>query len=337
MICQKCGVEFQATLLVCPSCHSLVHAEELKTAAAEAEALTSAGDWSKALERWRRALELLPAGSAQHAAVTQKINDLVRRVDDSGGLAKDAPKKPAWAKAGTALGVVGLILWKFKFILVFLLTKAKLLLLGLTKASTFFSMFLALGVYWAMWGWQFALGIILSIYVHEMGHVYRLWRYGIKATAPMFIPGLGAVIRQKQYPASPHEDARVGLAGPLWGMVGCAVTYTIHLATNLEIFAAIARIAAWINLFNLLPVWQLDGSHAFRALSKLERAAIAALMVALWFVTAESLLILLALVAGFRAFSKKAPQERDTPVLLEFAFILITLALFTQIEVITSR
>src|SRR5439155_143942 len=83
-------------------------------------------------------------------------------------------------------------------------------LLGLTKASTLFTMLLSAGVYWAAWGWKFALGVVLSIYVHEMGHVQALQRYGIKATAPMFIPGVGAVVRLKQYPASPR-DARVGL------------------------------------------------------------------------------------------------------------------------------
>src|SRR5207302_3963478 len=95
----------------------------------------------------------------------------------------------------------------------FLLTKGKLLLLGLTKATTFFSMLLSLGVYWAAWGWKFALGLVLSIYIHEMGHVFALRRLGFKASAPMFIPGLGALIRLRQHPANPREDAEIGLAG----------------------------------------------------------------------------------------------------------------------------
>src|SRR2546430_4861243 len=83
-------------------------------------------------------------------------------------------------------------------------------------------MLLSAGVYWTIWGWKFALGVVLSIYVHEMGHVQALQRYGIKATAPMFIPGVGAVVRLKQYPADRREDARVGLAGPLWGRPAAA-------------------------------------------------------------------------------------------------------------------
>ena len=60
-----------------------------------------------------------------------------------------------------------------------------------------------------------ALGLVLSIYVHEMGHVIALRRYGFKADAPMFIPGLGAIIRLRQHVVDPRADAQIGLAGPI--------------------------------------------------------------------------------------------------------------------------
>jgi Zn-dependent protease len=332
MICVHCGAEHGPELLACPSCHSLVHADELKTIAAKAETATAAGDLTLALAKWRRALELLPPQSSQHNAVRLKIEELVRRVDMTPEHAK-ALAKPKWANAGGAIGVIGFLLWKFKFLLVFALTKAKLLLLGLTKASTFFSMLLSVGVYWSLWGWKFAVGVVLSIYVHEMGHVMMLRRYGIRATAPMFIPGIGALIRLKQYPASPHEDARVGLAGPVWGFGAVVGSYLLHLATGAEIFAAIARFGAWVNLFNLLPIFQLDGSHAFRALSKFERGGIAALMLGMWFVTQEGLLLILGVVAVFRCFQKDAPAQRDLPIFLEFAFLILALSLFSRLPV----
>jgi Zn-dependent protease len=332
--CVQCGAALAPNLLVCPACHALVHAAELKTLAAKADEETARGEWSKALAEWRRALELLPPNSAQHAAILARINELVRRVDTNQAPHKPKPK---WAVSGGALGVIALLLWKFKFALVFILTKAKLLLLGLTKASTFFSMLLSLGLYWALWGWKFGLGLVLSIYVHEMGHIFQLTRYGIKATAPMFIPGFGARIRQLQYPASPHEDARVGLAGPIWGLGAALFSYALHLATGLEIFAAIAQVGAWINLFNLLPVWQLDGNHAFKALTKMERGGIAALLGIEWFVTGEGLLIILALVAGFRAFQKDAAATRNLSIFLEMAFLIITLSILTEISVQIPR
>ncbi len=330
MTCAQCGADLAPDLLVCPSCHALVHAAELKSVAAAAENATAAGNLSEALAQWRRALELLPPNSNQHAAIRAKIEELVRRVDAPQPLSQP---KPNWAKGGGALGVIGLLLWKFKFLVIFVLTKAKLLLLGLTKASTFISMLLMVGVYWSLWGWKFAVGVVLSIYVHEMGHVVMLRRYGIKATAPMFIPGLGAFIRLKQYPASPHEDARVGLAGPVWGFGAVVASYLLFLGTRAPIFAAIAKFGAWINLFNLLPVWQLDGSHAFRALSKLERAGIAAVMFVAWITSHEGLLVLLAIVAAFRAFGNDAPKERDFPIFLQFAFLVVALSLFTTLQI----
>jgi Zn-dependent protease len=331
MICVQCGAEIAPGLLVCPSCHGLVYAEELKTLAAHAEAATMMGDATKALAHWRRALEILPPSSTQHSAVTAKVNELVRRLDATEG--KTSGPKPNWAKAGGIMGALGLLLWKLKFIVVFILTKGKLLLLGLTKGSTFFSMLLSFGVYWSVFGWKFAAGIILCIYVHEMGHIYRLTRYGIKATAPMFIPGLGARIRQQQYPASPHEDARVGLAGPIWGLGASIAAYLIHVYTQNEFFAVLAKANAWINLFNLLPVWQLDGNHAFRALNRFQRGFIAALMLAAWAYTQDGLMIILTLVAAFRTFQKDAPREADNSILMEFAILLVALSLLAKIAV----
>jgi Zn-dependent protease len=332
MTCTQCGAELAPNFLACPSCHALVHRDELKNLAAQAEAFTATGALSDALGKWRRALELLPPHSSQHAVIRQKMEQLVRQVDAPSAL-PPAHAKPKWAGAGGALGVIGLLLWKFKFLVLFALTKAKLLLLGLTKASTFFSMLLSLGLYWSLWGWKFALGLVLSIYVHEMGHIWMLRRYGIRATAPMFIPGLGAFIRLKQYPANPHENARVGLAGPIWGFSAALASYLIFLATGAHIFGAIAKFGAWINLFNLLPVFQLDGSHAFGALSKWDRAAIVTLMLIMWFTTAEGLLLILAAVAAFRTFQKDAPTQRDTPILLEFSFLIIALSFLSKIPV----
>jgi Zn-dependent protease len=301
MTCPQCATELPPNLLVCPSCRALVHSAELKTLAAQAEAETAAGRLTEALTHWRRALELLPPNSAQHTAITQKVNQIVLHLDKTGGA--PAPAKKGFGNKGWALGIVAL--------LISVLSKGKALLFGLTKASTFFSMLLSIGVYWNVFGWKLAVGLIISIYIHEIGHVYLLHRYGIKATAPMFIPGLGALIRQKQYPASPYEDARVGLAGPIWGLAAAGACYVIHLATGYQIYAAIAQWGALINLFNLLPVWQLDGSHAFRALSKTERIAIAALCALMAWVTAQGFLWLIALVGGFRAFQKDAPQKGE--------------------------
>src|SRR6266550_8254955 len=290
LACPQCGTQIAPALLACPSCHRLVHSDALKRLAAEAERSAQAGDMSAALVAWRQALEFLPPDSTQHTAVSARILELSRALDSGPAATKHGSP---WGKGAAGVGAVGALLAKFKFVLLFVLTKAKFLLLGLTKGGTFLSMLLSAGLYWTIWGWKFAFGLVLSIYIHEMGHVQALQRYGIKATAPMFIPGIGAVIRLKQYPAGPREDARVGLAGPLWGLAAALAAYVVYRATGIGVWGAIAHFGAWVNLFNLVPVWQLDGARGFRSLTRYQRWIAVAVIAVMWGATSEGLLALL--------------------------------------------
>src|SRR5258708_11787494 len=70
----------------------------------------------------------------------------------------DPSARNRWGKYGSRLGALGIIIWKFKVIVLLGLTKAKLLLLGLTKMSTLFSMLATFGLYWTAYGWRFAAG-----------------------------------------------------------------------------------------------------------------------------------------------------------------------------------
>ena len=261
-----------------------------------------------------------------------------QRAVDSGGsgeatqpVGDSQHQKPRRTGVLAGLGAIGVLLMKFKFAIVFLLTKGKLLLLGLTKASTFFSMLLSLGVYWTLWGWKFALGFVLSIYIHEMGHVAMLRRFGIRASAPMFIPGFGAVVLLREKLTSPIEDARVGLAGPFWGLGAATASWGLSIAFHSPMFAAIAKTGAWINLFNLMPVWQLDGSRAFRALSRVQRGIAAVMLLATLFATSEHLLLLVLVVAAVRIFAKDADPQGDWRTLADYAFLTAALSALTLV------
>lgn len=330
--CPDCGAEVAPGLLSCPSCARLLHADRLKELAAQADAAEQQADLSAALGHWRDALDLLPPESRQHAVVLHKIKTLSVQVEDGPAT----PKGGGWKKGAAGLGAIALLLLKFKSVLIFLLTKGKFLLLGLTKAKTLFSMVLFLGVYWTMFGWKFALGFVVSIYIHEMGHIWMLRRYGIKATAPMFIPGFGALVRLQQYPVTPIEDARVGLAGPIWGLGAAAASYAIYLLTDAPIWGAIAQSGGFINLFNLVPVWQLDGSRGFQSLTRGQRAIVAAVAGGMWFMTAHEnrqnlFLIIIALVAAFRAATGDAPRHRDDVGLFQYVLLLLTLGALANI------
>jgi len=177
---------------------------------------------------------------------------------------------------------------------------------------------------------------VLSIYVHEMGHVQALQRYGIKATAPMFIPGVGAVVRLKQYPADRREDARVGLAGPIWGLGAAAVAYGVYRATGSAIWGAIAHFGAWVNLFNLLPVWQLDEGRGFRALTRSQRWIAAALIGSVWLLTGKGLLVLLGIAAAASAGFAEAADQPDPTILVQYGLLVIVLSLLSRSAVPTT-
>jgi len=333
LICPECSTQVASALLACPSCHRLVHAAELEGLAGQAQRAEQARDSTAALAAWRQVLDLLPADTAQYQTVAIRVAELSRAVEKE---PVTAGKRVGWTKAATGLGVIGVLLFKFKFVLIFAATKAKLLLLGLTKASTLFSMLLSAGLYWTVWGWKFALGVVLSIYVHEMGHVQALQRLGIKATAPMFIPGIGAVVRMKQYPSDRREDARIGLAGPIWGVAATVVAYAIFLATRVGVWGAIAHFGAWVNLFNLLPVWQLDGARGFRALTRGQRWIAVAVIGVMWLITAEGLLALLFVAGALAAWFGDAAEQPDSTAWLQYAGLVAILSLMTEISVPTS-
>lgn len=334
--CPHCATQLVAAVLSCPSCGALVHAGRLKELAAAAAAASAVEDWSTALAAWREARELLPAATKQYETISQRIAVLSERVTKLGpaSTAPPAHHKSLIAASAVGLGALVLLLWKLKWLLALVATKGKLLLLGLTKGSTFFSMLLSLGVYWTAWGWKFALGLVLSLYVHEMGHIAMLRRFGIKSTAPMFVPGLGALIRMQQYPSDPREDARVGLAGPMWGLGAALLAWSVYLVSGWQSWAAIARVGAWINLFNLIPVWQLDGSRGFASLVRSHRWLAAGGIALAWFLTNEGILILLLIPAVFRAFGSKLPARVDTPILVQYVGLVLVLAWMTTIPIV---
>jgi Zn-dependent protease len=317
--------------LSCPVCHSLVHADELKRLAGEAEVAEREERPVEALTAWRQALGLLPPDSRQALVVAGRLEALSQRIESNpetraAAAAADPASRPRTFAGAWKQGGIGATL-------LLLLSKGKLLLLGLTKIGTLFSMLAFLGVYWAMFGWQLALGIVVSIYIHEMGHVWELRRFGIAASAPMFIPGLGALVRLKQRPGSAHEDARIGLAGPLWGLAAAAVAWGVHQAGGGPIWAAIARLGAWINLFNLIPFWQLDGGRGFHPLSRGQRLlAAGAVGLALWG-TGEKMLWLLLLAALAQAIFPQQQGEGDRGALGWYVFLIAALSALMLLKV----
>ena len=329
--CQQCGTEIGTNVLVCPGCHRFVHARTLAALKEQAEAAAARGDRTAELAAWHSAVLLVPATSRQHAGITARITELDAQTAAVPEAVPAGPPASGPWKWLSGLGAFGVAIWKFKFLLVALLGKGKLLLLGLTKAGTFLSMLLAFGVYWTAWGMWFALGFVLSIYVHEMGHVAALRQFGLEATAPMFVPGLGAFIRLRGRQLAPYQNARIGLAGPLWGTGAAVTALAVSRLGGGPLWAAIAHTGAWLNLFNLMPVWQLDGNRGFAALSKVQRVIVTLTFGAAWLITQDGLLVLLLLIAGARTFDAHAPATPDRGALAQFAGLVVALAVVFRV------
>jgi Zn-dependent protease len=314
--CSSCNTELAPTALSCPACGTLVHSAALKQIVAEADAAKASGDLQAANGAWQRALDLLPYGSQQHNAITARLAESTRQLAGSSSpiVAKD-PDAPWYKRYAAGIGAF----------VILALTKGKFLLLGLTKAKTLLSMFAFFGVYWTLYGWPFALGLVMTIYVHEMGHVFVLTRLGIESSAPMFIPGLGAFIVSKRRFDDPSIDARVGLGGPVWGLGAGVVAWLAYRATGIEVLGAIAAVTGFINLFNLIPVWQLDGSHAFRALARWQRWVVVGVVAATYYVARQPMLLFVGAGAVFRGF-QKTDVEGDRTALVTFIGLVLALA-----------
>lgn len=309
-----CGIELAPALLACPGCRRLVHADALRALAARAGEEERGGDLAGALASWREALALLPPDSRQHATIGATIAALEPRVPPATGAAAAPPPSHPWLKRGGVVAALAMVLWKLKF-----------LVGGLGKLGTLASMLAFFAVYWTAWGWRFAAGLVASIYVHEMGHVAALRARGVPASAPMFLPGIGAYVRLGRPIADPGDDARVGLAGPVWGLGAALAAWAAALAAGSPLLAAVAQTGARINLFNLVPLWQLDGARAFRALSRGERLLACGAVGAAWWVSREGFLLVVLAVGLVRALSRDAPAEGDRGALAQLVLLVAAL------------
>lgn len=156
-------------------------------------------------------------------------------------------------------------------VLLFIVTKLKFVLAavkGLPFLTTGITAIVSIGAYALAFSWQFAVGLVLLLFIHEMGHVFVLRRYGVPATAPVFIPFLGAFIGMKELPRNAVMEAYVGLGGPVIGSLGAMAAWGLYVIDGHRIFLVMAYIGVLLNLFNLLPVLPLDGGRIVGAISR---------------------------------------------------------------------
>lgn len=186
------------------------------------------------------------------------------------------------------------------------------LLLKLKVVTTGLSMTASIAAYAWIWGLPFAVGFVALILVHELGHVAELRRQGVPASAPLFIPFLGAVIGMKQLPDDAWKEARVALAGPIVGSLGAAALWIVGESTGSDLLIALAFVGFFLNLFNLIPVVPLDGGRAAAALHPALWLVGLLLMAGLVVVRPNPILLLIVVLGGLELWRRWRARGADT-------------------------
>jgi Zn-dependent protease len=213
------------------------------------------------------------------------------------------PPQPSQSRLRRALGP----LLALGVLVVRLLGPLKGVLVALPKLkllTTSGTMLVSIAAYSLIWGWRFALGFVLLLLVHELGHVIQLRREGIEASAPMFIPFLGAVVAAKSLGENAAAEARVGLAGPILGTLGAAALVPVWLITGNDFWAALAFTGFFLNLFNLLPVVPLDGGRAMAAMAPWMWFVGFGAMLVLLLLWPNPILLIIVLLGGFETYRR---------------------------------
>jgi Zn-dependent protease len=222
--------------------------------------------------------------------------------------ATDQPKQSVWKRllAPFALLIAGIA--KFKGIFFAALKFLPFLL------KTGGTMVLSIGAYAMLWGWQFALGFVLLIFVHECGHLLAARHCGLKVGLPVFIPFMGAVIALKEAPRNAWIEATVGIGGPLLGTAGALICLLVYQFNHVTIFLVLAYSGFWLNLFNLIPIVPLDGGRVASALSPWLWVVGIVLLIVVLMQSSWNLFLLvivgLSLPRVFSLFRKRTETER---------------------------
>jgi len=225
------------------------------------------------------------------------------------------PVRSLRKRIGSMLAAIGALIAKFGVAIKALLVALPNLKLFVTAGTALVSV----AAYSIFFGWWFAAGFVVLMFVHEMGHVIALRREGIKASTPMFIPFMGAAIFTKSLGDNALAEARVGLAGPILGTIGAAAVAVVGELTGSSLLIALAYFGFFLNLFNLLPVVPLDGGRAAAAMSPWMWFGGFGVLVALAFLDpGNPILLIILLFAGFQTWHRW--QQRKTRSLEQAAY-----------------
>jgi Zn-dependent protease len=203
-------------------------------------------------------------------------SDLEGYTDDIGEEQREAAKHGTWERSkrrkklagigGIGASIIALAI-KLKTLL-FLLLDVKWLLAFSKIGLTSITVLISVGAYALIFGWQFAIGLVALLFVHEMGHAVVMKMKGIPIGGMIFIPLLGAAVLMRQMPKNAKDEAEVGIAGPIAGAIAASVCLFFAQANPDSIWAPLAYFGFFLNLFNLVPIVPFDGGRVLAAIDR---------------------------------------------------------------------
>lgn len=181
-------------------------------------------------------------------------------------------------------------------------------------ATTGLTMVISVFAYALVFGLWYAVGFVLLILVHELGHYVAARQRGLDVGVPTFIPFVGAWIQLKDLPHDAETEAYVGIAGPVAGTAGALACYFLARRYDSALLLALSYPGFFLNLFNLIPVAPLDGGRITAILSPRVWLAGVPILVGLFIWRPSPLLVLIAILAApqlWRAikFDPGAPEN----------------------------
>ena len=221
------------------------------------------------------------------------------------------PRKPTIRGITGIIIAVGVLILKFGAKLKFVIAPLLKFFPVILKSGG--TMLLTIGVYTTIWGWKFAVGFVLLIFIHELGHLVAAKQFNLPVGAPVFIPFMGAFIALKEAPKNAWIEAWVGVGGPLLGSAAALVCHLIGDVFHAPLFIALGWVGYWLNLFNLTPIGYLDGGRIVAALSPW--LWIPGLAIVGWMAWTRPnfiiwLVLILSLPRVFSLFRKKSDDEK---------------------------
>ncbi len=108
-------------------------------------------------------------------------------------------------------------------------------------------------------------------------------------------------------------EARIALAGPLWGGAASLATAALFLYTRDRLYLSIAYSGFFLNLFNLTPLGFLDGGRVTRVFARRAWIIGLGIFIALFIFTQAPQLLIIGIMAAMQAWNRTPVPVDEVP------------------------